>query len=77
MFAYASSFNQPLNDWRVDKVTNMQYMFAYATSFNHPLGDWQIREGCNTNCMFSGTKFDGCTTENMSGRIESSCCTVS
>ena len=77
MFCGASAFNQPLNDWRVDKVTNMQYMFAYATSFNHPLGDWQIREGCNTNCMFSGTKFDGCTTENMSGRIESSCCTVS
>jgi len=26
MFLGASAFNQPLNDWRVDKVTNMYEM---------------------------------------------------
>ena len=33
MFANASSFNQPLNNWNVSKVTNI----ADAHSFNHPL----------------------------------------
>ena len=41
MFAYASSFNQPLNDWRVDKVTNMGGMFINASAFNQPLNDWR------------------------------------
>ena len=35
MFHSASAFNQPLNDWRVDKVTNMNHMFCGA-AFNHP-----------------------------------------
>ena len=37
MFAYASSFNQPLNDWRVDNATNMHIMFHEAWSFNQRL----------------------------------------
>ena len=31
MFGAASSFNQPLNDWRVDNVTNMKSMFYNAS----------------------------------------------
>ena len=36
MFECASSFNQPLNDWRVDNVTDMREMFECASSFNLP-----------------------------------------
>ena len=52
MFRYASSFNQPLNDWRVDNVTNMGGMFHGAKWFNQPLGNWRLRTGCNTERMF-------------------------
>ena len=37
MFWGATSFNQPLNNWNVSKVTYMYDMFEEATSFNQPL----------------------------------------
>ena len=37
MFYNASSFNQPLNNWKVSNVTDMDSMFYEATSFNQPL----------------------------------------
>ena len=37
MFRYATSFNQPLNNWNVSNVKNMRRMFWFATSFNRPL----------------------------------------
>ena len=54
MFAYASSFNQPLGDWNVDKVTNMSGMFAYASSFNQPLADWSVDKVTTMSSMFNG-----------------------
>ena len=42
MFSGAKAFNQPLNDWRVDNVTNMNGMFNGASSFNQPLNDWRV-----------------------------------
>ena len=42
LFMNASSFNQPLNNWNVSKVTNMAGMFGGATSFNQPLNDWNV-----------------------------------
>merc|ERR1712093_725069 len=57
MFRDASSFNQPLNDWRVDKVTDMGVMFAFASAFDQPLGDWRLRSDCDTRNMFVFTKF--------------------
>ena len=65
-----SSFNQPLNDWRVDNVTNMSYMFFGASAFNQPLGDWKIRCDCNTGRMFYDTKF-------RNSRPKKPCCAVS
>jgi surface protein len=37
MFYEASSFNQDLSPWIVDKVTTMELMFYKATSYTHTL----------------------------------------
>ena len=50
-----SSFNQPLNDWRVDNVTDMREMFAYASSFNQPLNDWRVDKVTNMQYMLPRT----------------------
>ena len=44
MFLYASSFNQPLNDWRVDNAKNVKLMFVQS-AFSHweDLGDPRLR----------------------------------
>ena len=52
MFYGASLFNHPLNDWRVDKVKDMNRMFQGASAFDQPLGNWRLRAGCNTEGMF-------------------------
>ena len=35
-------FNQPLNDWNVSNVEDMEQMFKNATSFNQPLNKWNV-----------------------------------
>merc|ERR1711970_1251311 len=54
MFYEAKSFNQPLNEWRVDKVSRMSYMFAWARAFNQPLNDWRVDKVTNMSWMFAG-----------------------
>jgi len=51
MFAGASSFNQPLNNWNVSKVTDMRWMFE-ASSFNQPLNDWNVSNVTDMDHMF-------------------------
>jgi len=52
MFEGASSFNQPLDNWDVSKVTNMNYMFYGATSFNQPLDNWDVSNVADMTAMF-------------------------
>ena len=42
MFSYASAFNQPIGNWNVNKVTNMDTMFMFATAFNQNLSKWCV-----------------------------------
>ncbi|MCE3048226.1 DUF285 domain-containing protein [Helicobacter sp. faydin-H23] len=41
MFAKATTFNQPLDSWNVEKVENMNGMFFGASAFNQPLQNWR------------------------------------
>ena len=41
-FQLASSFNQPIGNWSVSKVTTMRSMFSDAVSFNHSLDEWDV-----------------------------------
>ena len=38
----AESFNQPLNNWNVSNVEDMEGMFGNARSFNQPLNNWNV-----------------------------------
>jgi len=55
MFFYATSFDQPLNDWDVSNVTLMQSMFRDATSFNRPLDNWDVSNVTSMANMFDFT----------------------
>jgi surface protein len=54
MFQAASSFNQPVNNWDVSHVTDMNNMFADAQSFNQDVSDWDISSITSTPNMFGG-----------------------
>jgi surface protein len=59
MFANATSFNQPLNNWNVSNATNMSEMFDNATSFNQPLNNWNVSNVTNMSEMFyNATSFN-------------------
>ena len=73
MFQNASSFNQPLGKWRVDKVMSMYTMFHNARSFNQPLGNWRLRAGCKTQSMFADTNFQNSRPV----KEPSPCCSIS
>lgn len=42
MFDGASSFNQPLDNWYVSNVTNMNQMFENTSSFDQDLSGWCV-----------------------------------
>ena len=42
MFAYAASFNEPIQRWNVAGVKTMREMFLNALNFNQPLNLWDV-----------------------------------
>jgi surface protein len=54
MFDNATSFNHPIGEWDVSKVTDMKYMFEKATSFNQPIGKWNVSKVTDMSYMFRG-----------------------
>jgi len=40
IFCGCWTFNQPLNDWKILNVRNMQAMFNNCKKFNQPLDKW-------------------------------------
>ncbi|WP_086228351.1 BspA family leucine-rich repeat surface protein [Campylobacter sp. P0109] len=49
-------FNQPLNNWDVSSVTNMEGMFLGNESFNQLLNDWNVSNVKNIRGMFFKAK---------------------
>ena len=54
MFYKCSSFNQPLNNWTVSKVTDMHMMFFECSAFNQPLEKWDVGKVTDMGYMFGG-----------------------
>ena len=52
-FQNAFSFNQPIGNWSVAKVTDMVCIFCSTRWFNQPLGDWNVAKVTRMGCMFS------------------------
>lgn len=50
----AIHFDQPLNNWSVDRVSDMSYMFLHALQFNQDLSHWSVHNTFNLNSMFFG-----------------------
>jgi surface protein len=54
MFQSANAFNQSINNWNTERVSNMQEMFQNNISFNGNIGNWNTSL-CNTMFrMFNG-----------------------
>ena len=51
---FETDFNQPLNNWNVSNVTNMNWMFHTAESFNQPLNNWNVSNVTDMYGMFDG-----------------------
>ena len=56
MFSNTRAFNQPLNNWNVSKVTDMECMFSNTRAFNQPLNSWNVSNVTDMSGMFSATR---------------------
>ena len=69
MFAHASSFNQPLNDWRVDKVTDTDERDVRQRLVVQPAADdWRVENVTDMRgCSRDASAFNQ-TAERLAGR---------
>ena len=58
MFNKAISFNQPLDKWNVDKLTDCFEMFIRCKSFSQNLENWKLDQYAITNNMFLESKLE-------------------
>ena len=56
MFWFATSFNQPLNNWNVSNVRYMDELFYGASSFNQPLNKWNVSNVTHMREMFMNAR---------------------
>ena len=49
-------FNQPINNWDVSNVTDMNHMFALAHAFNQALNNWDVSSVKFMQHMFDRAK---------------------
>jgi surface protein len=54
MFCDATSFNQPIGNWKFPKVIKMNCMFYGAKSFNQDISNWEFPEVKDMSSMFYG-----------------------
>ena len=50
----AIRFDQPLDAWKVDRVTDFGYMFLHALEFNQDLSSWNVHSASSLNSIFLG-----------------------
>jgi len=66
----ARSFNQPLDTWKMSRVTDTRDMFQDARSFDQDISAWDLSSNAKCTLMFRGATSNTCT-------ISSSCTTIS
>lgn len=60
MFAQATSFNQAIDTWKMQNVTNTDHMFSGDHIFNQGLNSWNTSRITNMSYMFeANTAFNG------------------
>jgi surface protein len=52
MFNGAAAFNQPIGDWDVSSLQNMNSVFRGAAAFNQPIGDWNVSSVTDMAALF-------------------------
>jgi surface protein len=53
MFGFATSFNQPLSNWHVGNVIEMDGLFYNASSFNQDISQWCVSNITSEPSSFS------------------------
>jgi surface protein len=58
MFYYATGFNQPLNHFNTENVTDMHFMLAGTENFNQPLNNWNVSNVKTMQVLFHSSSFN-------------------